>query len=165
MAGRDPDAPNALATARGMPRTGTQAHRRGATPDCGASRQPGAGGQTRVGWVTSWPSTPRSRGPRAGGRGEAVRRGEEWRLGLPSGLRALALDAERLVSAAAPRSPQPSPPRPPRNSRGAERPANQQLRGESIGLESLGANGSAEDRAKAGMPGRGGKASWALGDS
>lgn len=75
MAGRDPDASNALVTVRGMPRTKTQAHRRGATPGCGACRQPGAGRQTRVGWVSSWPSTPRSRGPRAGGRSEAMRRG------------------------------------------------------------------------------------------
>lgn len=49
MAGRGPDAPNAFTAARGMPRTGTQGYRRGATPDCGASRRPGAGGRTRVG--------------------------------------------------------------------------------------------------------------------
>lgn len=83
MAGRGPDAPNALATARGMPRTGTQAHRHGATPGCGASRRPGAGGQTRVGWASSWPSTPRSRGPRAGGRGEAMRPGRRGGSGCP----------------------------------------------------------------------------------
>lgn len=44
MAGRGPDAPNAFTAARGMPRTGTQGHRRGATPGCGASRRPGEGG-------------------------------------------------------------------------------------------------------------------------
>lgn len=86
---------------------------------------------------------PRSPDLRTGGRGGAIRRGVSWRFRVPSGLLALALGAERLVSAAAPCSPQPSPPRPPRNPRGAECPANQQLQGERNYIESLGASESA----------------------
>lgn len=58
MAGRGPDVPNAFTSARGMPRTGTQGHRHGATPGCGASWRPGAGGQIGVGWASSWPRAP-----------------------------------------------------------------------------------------------------------
>jgi hypothetical protein len=86
---------------------------------------------------------PWSLGLRTVGRGEEIRRGAAWRFSVPSGLRALALGAELLVSAAAPCSPQPSPPRPPRNPRGTECPANQQLQGERNWIESLGASESA----------------------
>lgn len=102
--------------------------RRAVEPAGGPGREdrPGWGGRA-PGLAPPGPAVPGL----AGGRGEAMRSGAAWRLWLPSGLRALVLGAERLVSAAAPRSPQPSPPCPPRNSRGAERPANQQLQGES----------------------------------
>lgn len=88
MAGRGPDAPNALTAAPGMPRTGTQGHRRGATRGCGASRRPGTGGWTGVGWASSWPRAPRFLGLRTGGRGEAIGGSEcplvsaPWRLAL-----------------------------------------------------------------------------------
>lgn len=100
--------------------------RRVVEPAGGPGRAVGPGKDERAPGL----APPRFPGLRTGGRGDAIRRGAAWRFRVPSGLRALALGAERLVSAAAPRSPQPSPPRPPRNPRGAECPANQQLQGE-----------------------------------
>lgn len=69
----------------------------------------GPGREDRSGWGGRAPglAPPRSPGLWTGGPGETIRRGAAWRFRVPSGLCALALGSERLVSAAAPRSPQP----------------------------------------------------------